>query len=115
MLQTRLKIKSYVAVQVRSREEISQVLFRRRGRDILVGLLVRASNFYKDKSTMECMRVNFALGRAWESEGEKARSLIEIAGLSNVAGRNRKMTTTHGGHMYYVIKVPKDTNDGNER
>lgn len=24
------------------------------------------------------------------------------------------MTTTHGGHVYYVIKVPKDT-DGNER
>ncbi|XP_011697172.1 PREDICTED: uncharacterized protein LOC105455502 [Wasmannia auropunctata] len=24
------------------------------------------------------------------------------------------MTTTHGGHVYYVIKVPKDTNDGNE-
>lgn len=23
------------------------------------------------------------------------------------------MTTTHGGHVYYVIKVPKD--DGNER
>ncbi|EZA60410.1 hypothetical protein X777_13499 [Ooceraea biroi] len=24
------------------------------------------------------------------------------------------MTTTHGGHMYYVIKVPKDTTDCNE-
>jgi len=39
----------------------------------------------------------------------------DCRGLSNVAGRNRKkMTTTHGGHVYYVIKVLKDT-EGNER
>jgi len=46
---------------------------------------------------------------------KERRSLAEIAVLSNVAGHDRKMTTTHGGHVYYVIKVPKDTNDGNER
>lgn len=63
---------------------------------------------------MECTRVDFALGEAWGSEAEGERSLSEIAVLSNVAGRDRKMTTTHGGHVYYVIKVPKDT-DGNER
>lgn len=50
--------------------------------------------------------------RECRSEGE--RFLLEIAVLSNVARHDRKMTTTHGGHVYYVIKVPKDT-DGNER
>lgn len=35
---------------------------------------------------------------------------IERRGFASAS----KMTTTHGGHVYYVIKVPKET-DGNER
>lgn len=73
----RLKIKSYVALQVRPREEIGQVL-PRRGGDVPVGLLVSLSSFYKSESTMECTIVDFALGGAWECEGEKERDLSQI-------------------------------------
>lgn len=51
----------------------------------------------------------------WSVRECRREDLAEIAVLSNVAGHDRKMTTTHGGHVYYVIKVPKDTTDGNER
>lgn len=72
MSRTRLKIKSYVALQVRPREEIGQVL-PRWGGDVPVGLLVSLSSFYKSESTMQCTRVDFALGGAWESAGVKER------------------------------------------
>jgi hypothetical protein len=52
-------------------------------------------------------------GRNEKREGEG--KIFQRLPLSNVAGHDRKMTTTHGGHVYYVIKVPKDSTDGNER
>lgn len=72
---------------------------------------------------MKCTRVDFALGGAWTEwkkekkrhrERKRKREISQKLPLSNVAGYNQKMTTTHGGHVYYVIKVPKES-DGNER